>query len=429
MNLFSQSRLVAVSLALAAFLAGCSKNPVETRQDITCDHVDADGMRIVHRGQVLAQQWQAGVAGSISVDTSAPLDSLAVLFLAPDSTVITGSTISCGDKSLQWEIADTSVVSISAGSQPWTVMLTGRQGGSTTIRFKVFHVDHSDFTSQPIPVTVTGASTHVPVGAINMLLFKGCSRVASWGWHIPGAFGKLIVPLAGQTDPIGAQFQGADTAYVVPDEPGYALAWTLANPAIATVDTVAGQPWHFRIRGLAAGHTMLTLRLVWNGQTELTAGPFDIIVVDPAATPPLRANFLIKKSGVRNVFVRQDTLVAGCGSTASLGFLPVKRDTIEDLFQFRLVNYNNCRETIPSPSFYTLAFEFDDPCLAGIVAHPEHSGEFFEFHLRGLALGETNLRIHYIFQNVLQFTSPPIPVRVTSTGSEPVSLQAGELAW
>lgn len=413
-----RSFLLATAFAFAVLAAGCAKNPVQSRGDVICDHVDADGMRLTRGASILAQQWQATVTGGITLGDTAPLDSVLVQFLAPDSTVITGGTISCGDKSLQWTIADSSIVSVRPSALgAWGVRFVGKAAGSTTVRFQVKHVDHADFTSQPIPVTVTGAAPHVPVGAVNALLFKGCSRISSWAWHIPGVYGKLVVNAGETTAPIGMQFQNADTSYVVPDAPGYALDWTVADPTRATVDTVPGQPWHVRIHGLAAGHTTVTFRLVWNGTVEMTTGAFDIVVPDPVAAPPLKANFLIKKSGVRHLFVRNDTLVTSCGSSVATGFLPAKLDTIEDLFQFRLVNFTNCSETTPSSTFYSLVFEFDDPCIAGIVGHPEHSGEYFEFHLRGLAVGQTNLRIRYVYQNVVQYTSPPLPVIVTVGGS------------
>ena len=311
-----------------------------------------------------------------------------------------------------------SVVSLRPSAvSPWGVRFVGRAAGTTTVRFLVKHVDHADFTSQPIPVTVTGPSPHVSVGAVNALLFKGCSRVSSWAWHVHGVYGKLVVNAGESTAPIGMQFQDADTAYVVPDAPGYALDWTVADPSKASVDTVPGRPWHFRVQGLVAGHTTVTFRLVWNGTVELTTGAFDVVVENPAAPAPLKANFLLKKSGVRHVFVRNDTLVSSCGSSVATGFLPAKLDTIEDLFQFRVVNFTNCSETTPSSAFYSLVFEFEDPCIAGLVGHPEHSGEYFDFHLRGLAVGQTNLRIKYVYQNTVQFTSPPMPVHVTSVGT------------
>jgi hypothetical protein len=411
-------RSIAGLLSLLCCVASCGKNPVKSHGDTICDHVDADGMRIVQRGATLAQQWQAGVAGGLVLDAGPGLDSVVVQFLSPDSNVIAGGTLACGDKSLTWEVADTALVAIvPAGFDPWTVRVVGKSGGTTTVRFKIFHVDHVDFTSQPIPITVHGAPPHVPVGAVRAILFQGCSRVSSWAWHIPGVYGKLVAPAGGSTPPIGMQFQRADTAYVVPDEPGYALGWTVANPAIAQVDTVPGRPWHFAIHGGVPGHTTVVFRLLWNGTTEMTTGAFDVVVEDHAAPSSMAANFLLKKSGVRYAFVRNDSLVPSCGSTPSIGFLPAKLDTIEDLFLFRLVNFANCAETTPSSAFYSLAFEFADPCMAGIVAHPEHSGEYFEFHLRGLVAGETTLRIKYLYQNTVAFTSPPIPVRVTAGGS------------
>lgn len=416
-----------VLAALVALAGSCGKNPVKAKDEVVCDHVDADGMRLLYRGVVAAQQWQATVTGGLAVDANSTLDSVLVRFLAPDSNVIAGANLACGDKSLVWTIADSSIVSVRpAGFEPWAVNVVGKAGGSTTIRFQVFHVNHVDFTSQPIPVTVTGAPAHVPVGAVRTILFKGGSRISSWNWHIPGVYGKLEVETGATTWPIGVQFQRADTAYVVPTEPGYALGWTVADPTIATVDTVPGQPWNFTIHGLKSGHTTLVLRLLFNGTTELTTAPFDVVVDNPGAPPSVPASFLLKKSGVRYAFVKNDTIVAGCASSTAVGFLPAKLDTIEDLFQFRLVDFSNCGETTPSSTFYSLVFEFADPFIAGIVGHPEHSGEYFDFHLRGLALGSTTLRIKYLYQNTVAFTSPPIPVQVTTTGSVPQRMAAAD---
>jgi hypothetical protein len=99
--------------------------------------------------------------------------------------------------------------------------------------------------------------------------------------------------------------------------------------------------------------------------------------------------------------------------------MPAKADTIEDLFSFRILNYATCAETEPSPTFYSLAFEFADPCVAGVVNHPEHSGEYMLFHLRGFTVAETSVRILLIYNNHVEFVSPPLPVRVTLAGSTP----------
>jgi hypothetical protein len=407
-------RTILALLGMALVVTGCGKNPVESRGDVVCDHVDADGVRIEHRGVLRIEQWQATVTGEVAIAAGQSLDTVLVRFLAPDSTVLAGDRLACGDKTLAWEVADTTVLAVAPGPDPWSVRLVGRVAGSTTVRFRVVHVDHADFTSLPLPIRVVGASPHVPVGATAALLFQGCSRVASHGYAVPGAYGRIVVARGSPSEPIGVQFLNANGAVVSPDESGYALAWSFSTPGVVQADTVAGRPYHLRLEGLAAGRTTLTVRLVWNGGVELTMGPFDVTVVDPLVAGPMRANFLLKRSGVRQVFVRQDTLVASCGATPAVGSLSVPLDTLTDLIAFRLVNFSNCAETLPSNSFYALAFEFEEPCIAGIVAHPEHIGEYFDFHLRGLSPGETTLRIHYFYLGVRQFTSPPIPVRVAA---------------
>lgn len=414
-------RIRILVVALALVLGACSKdNPVAPGPG-NCDHADADGLVVEQGSAMLAAQWQATVVGGFALADTQTTDPFAVTFLSPDSVRLAPGDF-CSH-SLRGEIADTTFVRLvhDAGN-PWGFSLRGKAAGSTTLRLRIWHNDHADFTSQPIPITVSGTPPHAAIGAYRTVLFKGGSRVASWRWGVTGSYGKLYAPIGATTWPIGVQWLDSLETVLAPFA-SYSLGWTVTNPAIATFSAVPGQPFQVRMQAHAAGATQVTFSLLWNGTPELTTGPLDVVVDDTTATPSQSVNFVLRKSGVRHIFVENGVIVPSCGATASTGFLPARADTIEDLFSFRITTPpSSCSGTTPgSGSIYSLVYEFGVPDVAGIVAHPEHVGEYFDFHFRGLALGSTPVRLVLFNGNSVAFRSPWMPVVVTNTGSAPLA--------
>jgi len=421
--------LLALCAALALVSCG-RKNPVASKPTPSCEHFDADGLVLERLGAMLASQWQAAVVGGIALDEGTALDSVAVIFLTPDS--VRAAVPSTCPFELRWEAADTNVVRVLAGAAgPWSVRIVGKVAGSTTLRLRIWHVDHSDFTSQPLPITVTAAIPHTPAGAAGALLFRGADLAASHSLNISGAYGRLPVALPGNGLTLGVRFlDGADQP-IASLETGHALDWNVANASVATAEAVAGEPWALRLVPVAPGVTTLTVALRWHGGAEYTSAAFDVVVYDTLAVPTVPMSFLLKKSGLRHVFVRDGAQVPQCCSSVSTGFLPAVADTIEDLFNFRLLAYNDCAlppsqrcaETTPSASQDFVAFEFADAAMCGVVRHPEHVGEYHDFHLRGHAVGETTVRLLYLTGTTVEFRSPPL--RVVVTASQPFAGVAG----
>ncbi len=134
----------------ALLVAGCDH---DHDHDHECGHIDPDGLVVARDGGAVAHQWQGDVSGGIGLTAGAATD-FAVTFLAPDSTRITIDE-DCEGYRLGWTIADTSIVQGSAVVDgPWAVSLAGRQPGATTMRLRLMHGDHADFTSLPLPVQV-----------------------------------------------------------------------------------------------------------------------------------------------------------------------------------------------------------------------------------------------------------------------------------
>lgn len=413
-------------LVVALWCATCSDNPINPPADETCDHVDADGIILERVDSLIATQWLGTVSGSISVAEGETGDSIEVLFLNQDSARVVISE-SC-DQELRWTIEDTAIAAIAlVPGRKWNVNVTGKAVGSTTARLRIWHGDHADFTSQPITITVISSGPpHIPIGATAAAVERHSNMLASWNYDSvsgPGqSFGALIVEEGKSLNDnkiLWLDTLTGDNGYRLsldPAEPGYAIAWTVADQSVATISPSGADPWSFSVNGLTVGTTTVTFRLLFNATVELTTGPIRIIVRDSLSPPGEMANFMITKGGVWHIVSRNSGLIAPNYCTFSVsGKLSVAQGELTDLFSFWLPDAaDSCRRVKPSSSQRRLVFDFADPSVARVVNHPVHWGEHMEFHLEGLNPGTTTVRIHFVrSDNSVEFTSLPVPVEVT----------------
>lgn len=146
------------ALLLTLLLISCSSNPAEHDHD-ECDHFEAEGLIVKLNDSVIVQQFQGETVGAIAVTQNQAIRVL-VVFLDPDSVAIEIHDDDCPDHSLGWTIGDEAIVSIAkVANERWVVDISGLAAGSTTIRFRIFHGDHADFTSLPIDVNVAAPRT------------------------------------------------------------------------------------------------------------------------------------------------------------------------------------------------------------------------------------------------------------------------------
>ena len=131
----------------------CDKdNPVKDDEE-DHDHAEAVGMVIFQGETELVRNESGTVTGSIQVNAGETTPMLTIQFIdehdqdlfVPDSD----------HHSLQWSLAESDVVTIQAvDSDPWAFTVTGTQAGETEAEFNIFHGDHADFVSMPVPIVV-----------------------------------------------------------------------------------------------------------------------------------------------------------------------------------------------------------------------------------------------------------------------------------
>jgi len=536
-------------VALAAFvfhLAGCSDNPADTGNRPACDHVDADGLVVEHDAggtvATLAAQWQGSVVGEIELDEGESLSGLRITFLDADSTRIVVAP-ECVDHTLGWSIADTNIVQASVhNGERWSIDLEPKAAGETTIRFRVIHGDHADFTSLPFDIHVHG---HEHAEAEGLIVRRdGIDLVTVWQGEVTG---QIEVAAGADTRPLGVVFLDADgdeftphgdefaldldigdnglashtatgdweftvggvaegttsltvaiihdghadfTAPPIPvvvlaaadapeaiaimegmthqvswnyngehaasaegvlvldvgeeragmtvsllgewvEEPGhgashrdavslpngrYHLEWQVADPAVATLEAVSGEPWRIRAVGVASGATTAVARLMEGDVTVLESGSLPIAVAAPGAGDAA-ADYFLKKNGVRFVYVVDGQIVAqptGCAAAAA-GRLEVGVGEETDLYLLKYLVAGCGQQDVPGGRI--LSFRVADPSLASITSHPIHWAERTDFHVDGHVSGETSVVMYLVNQTTfaIELVSPEIPIVVSGS--------------
>ena len=92
------------------------------------------------------------MTGRIEVTDSTETPLIFVKFLTDDGTV---GTPQGAEHSLQLTVADTSIAEPETHQgEDWEFHIKGKQIGQTTLEISIFHNDHPDFVSRPIPIQV-----------------------------------------------------------------------------------------------------------------------------------------------------------------------------------------------------------------------------------------------------------------------------------
>jgi hypothetical protein len=115
------------------------------------EHVEADGLVITHRGVEIVNVWQGFVTGGVNVPNGGSTDSLFIEMLAPDSAKFVP------ELALGFEMRLMNVngaVATVDSLEHFVFRANGVSLGATSVEIGVFHIDHVDFLSPPIPIDV-----------------------------------------------------------------------------------------------------------------------------------------------------------------------------------------------------------------------------------------------------------------------------------
>jgi hypothetical protein len=399
-------------------LLSCDDNPVDDKGHIECDHFEAEGFDLEMAGMALHSQYRGNTHGTVSINAGATLASVEVLWLDVDSMHVAPAS-DC-DQSLAFDVANSAILGITpSASNPWAVDIEAKQAGNTTFRVKIFHVDHADFTSLPIPVVVT-ASPADTIAPPAMAIMDGADAVATHNFdetNGPGVVtGPIVVSLGATRAGLEAWFvdgpahpvDGARERVPIPDGL-HSLSWTVADPAIVDAVPNPASEWHFDLVPNAVGRTTIRFRLLFDGSPRYTSG--DIPVTVTALQPSdFNDDFTIKKNGVWNVIVNAGAVQTTHCRTANPGRFEVAAGELTDLYFLKFISAT-CAEV--SAGTWDVQFEFADDGIASTVHHPFHWNEKDEFHILGVAPGQTTVRLFLIQGGDVQVVSPPIEVFVS----------------
>ncbi len=419
--MYSIRRTALRLLLIVATLHGCGDNPTES--DPQCDHLRPSGWYLLDGDSVVAWQWEGSTGGGITLTDSDEIGPLSLLMLDEDSLEIRIEE-EC-DHELRWFIDDDIAAFAPVSNELQQVVIEGLSPGASTFQFQVWHAgSHSDYDSDPVPITVTSATSFVPLGVDAMSVTHHSSDVAYWNYDLtngPGDVEGAIIVAEGDTlTDVVIHF--LDTVLiehgmrrrVIPTDDAYHLEWSILDGATANIESVPGERWNVRVLGHSPGNTRVTFRLMYNQTVELESGPIPIIVRPARASEQDRPSFRVLLNGWR-IIVRDGQLVtfdSVCNRSVP-ATLEASVGTLTALYSLRLLD-DECKSEVPSLNLYRLAFYFESGGIARVLNHPIHDGEHFVFHILGLGEGSTTMRIHLVrVDHVVEWSSPPIPVDIT----------------
>jgi hypothetical protein len=177
--MFSLPKQYIVVLMLFIAISGCDKdNPVDPG-DEDDDHAEAEGFIITAADSEIVRYENGAVTGAIEVNSGETIISFAVTFLDENDSLFTPDTV---HHTLKIDVADTAKIAVRlSASDPWKFSITGIMAGETQIVIKIFHNDHEDFVSLPVPVIVHSALAQVEEVEKTWIEFvSGSSTLSTW---------------------------------------------------------------------------------------------------------------------------------------------------------------------------------------------------------------------------------------------------------
>jgi len=375
---------------LFLWLGSCD-NPVTTDQRADCNHVDAEGLVIERGTSPVAVQWLGTVDGAVELDYGRRSGEMAVTFLDPDSSRVLGRAV-CG-QSLGWVVEDTAIVSIEpVPGDDWRVFMTGSRPGSTLVRFRVWHYEHADFTSQPIPVRVSGAICPPPTVAGAAAIFTVLNGSVTGSLDLAGAGDSLTVRID-WLDASGA-------ALAIGDSCGnFSVSWTATDTSLADIVVAAGPPWVATVVPRADGSGSVQFHFADQGTTLFSTAPIPITVSGLACDS-------IQPAGLEATLT-DSTLATSFGGLVA-GGLTVTEGTQLSPVALDFLASDSAVIAIPTDcSDLSLDWSVGNDSLVAVILDSTWSVD-----INGLAPGSTFVQFKMLDQGIPIYTSPNLPVLV-----------------
>ena len=196
-----------------------------------------------------------------------------------------------------------------------------------------------------------------------------------------------------------------------PDDPDYRFTWTIADPSVVEVVQDEGDEgkFEFHLRGLKEGETTIVLEVTHVDHADFRSIPFPVHVEEEFEAEGL----VLVDSGVRffryfqgvvdTTGGKHDHLEAPIGLTGhwSIKFLDGEGNEFD----------------APDGDELTLGWTIADPSLLEVFQDAGDEGKF-EFHLRGLAEGETTIILSVMHEGHSDFSTLPLSVHIEAAAGQ-----------
>lgn len=244
-----------------------------------------------------------------------------------------------------------------------------------------------------------------------LVISDACTHIASWNFDpeiTTGAFGAVSVAESETRTNLGVAFVDAAGNDIDPGG-GRSLQLVVEDESIARVQVSPGLPGVFAVEGRHAGSTTVEVQIVSRGRVEYRSGAIPLLVFGVPENP--RPAFFMRKNGIWCVLVDDGELVSDlCGRIADPGRLETAVGETSEHYFFRRLD-DGCNQFNLTGPDYRFTYEFTEDCIARFIIG-DHEPELLTFHLEGLAVGDTGVRLHFFRHDTLEFSSPVIPVHV-----------------
>lgn len=261
---------------LLFLLVSCSDDPVTPQED----HFEAEGIVFLQSGIKIAEIFRGVTTDTLFAPEGSLSAGIDVKFYNSNKELI--NPPDPAEQSFGWQIDNPALVEVwqHPGEEGgYEFHLRGLGEGITQIEFFIIHEGHTDFRSGKITVAVEHDTTAhgEPVG---LKLYDEDTGTLLVTVKEDGAVvGALIVTAGQTTDHIEVKFFDANNREFQPDATDHSINVISANTVIALITGMdPTEPYAFKVEGVAAGSTSLTIELMHNSMVEKTFSNIPVIV-------------------------------------------------------------------------------------------------------------------------------------------------------
>ncbi|MBS12690.1 MAG: hypothetical protein CME19_13935 [Gemmatimonadetes bacterium] len=204
---------------------------------------------------------------------------------------------------------------------------------------------------------------------------------------------------------------GAGSEFAAPTDPDFRFTWVIADPSIVEVVQDPGDEgkFEFHLRGLQAGETTIVLEVTHVDHADFRTIPIAVHVEEHFEAEGL----VLVDSGVR-FFRYFQGVVDTTGGRHNHLEAPIG---LTGHWSIKFLDGEGTEFDAPTGGELTFGYTIADPTLLEVFQDPGDEGSF-EFHLRGLAEGETTIILSVLHEGHADFSTLPLSVHIEATAGQ-----------